>query len=366
MAQPAQDQRDYGMLGPDAEKAVKAGLKSAQWYHTNLPRKDMKELMQRSDGLAIRDTVVWLGLMVAFAGLAIWLWPSWWASLPLAAYAVLYGSATDSRWHECGHGTAFRTQWMNSAVYQIASFMIMRNPTRWRWSHSRHHTDTLIVGLDPEIAVMRPPALIRVLLGFVGALDAWDAMKTMVMNAFGHISAEERTFIPEMEWPKVIRVARAWFATYAATIALAVYLGSWLPLMLVGLPRLYGAWHHVLTGLTQHGGLADNVLDHRMNSRTVYINPISRFIYWNMNYHVEHHMFPMVPYYALPKLHALIKHDLPAPTPSMWACYREMIPAWIRQLRGEDYFLVRELPGTAKPYRPDLHGQAPAVAAAAE
>ena len=366
MVQPAQERRDYGMLGPDAEKAVKAGLKSAEWYHTNLPRKDMKELMQRSDGLAIRDTVIWLGLMVAFAGLAIWLWPSWWALLPLAAYSVLYGSATDSRWHECGHGTAFRTQWMNSMVYQIASFMIMRNPTRWRWSHSRHHTDTLIVGLDPEIAVMRPPALIRVLLGFVGVLDAWDAMKNMVMNTFGHISAEEKTFIPEMEWPGVIRAARVWFATYAATIALAVYLDSWLPLMLVGLPRLYGAWHHVLTGLMQHGGLADNVLDHRMNSRTVYVNPISRFIYWNMNYHVEHHMFPMVPYYALPKLHALIKHDLPAPTPSMWACYREMIPAWTRQLRGEDYFLVRELPGTAKPFRPDLHGQAPTVAAAAE
>ncbi len=357
MAPSVQEKRDYGLLGLDAEKAVAAGLKSAEWYHTDLPRKDLKALMKRSDGAAIRDTVMWLGSMVVFAGLAIWLWPSWWAALPLAAYGVLYGSATDSRWHECGHGTAFRTQWMNSAVYHIASFMIMRNPTRWRWSHTRHHTDTLIVGLDPEIAVMRPPVLVRVLLAYVGVLDAWDAMKTMVMNAAGRISAEEKTFIPEMEWPKVILAARIWFAIYAATIALSLYLASWLPLMLVGLPRLYGAWHHVLTGLMQHGALADNVLDHRLNSRTVYINPISRFIYWNMNYHVEHHMFPMVPYYALPRLHALIKHDLPAPTPSMWACYREMIPVWIRQLRGEDCFLKRALPGSAKPYRPDLHGQ---------
>jgi fatty acid desaturase len=365
MTQPAQEQRDYGILGADAEKAVKAGLKSAEWYHTNLPRKEMKALMQRSDAQAIRDTLIWLGLMISLAGLAIWLWPSWWAALPLAAYGVLYGSSTDSRWHECGHGTAFRTQWMNNVIYQIASFMIMRNPTRWRWSHTRHHTDTLIVGLDPEIAVMRPPVLLRVLLGFVGVLDAWDAMKHMVMNTFGYISAEEKSFIPEMEWWKVILVARIWFLIYAATIALAIYLGSWLPLMLVGLPRLYGAWHHVMTGLMQHGGLAENVLDHRMNSRTVYINPISRFVYWNMNYHVEHHMFPMVPYYALPKLHALIKHDLPAATPSMWACYKEMIPAWLRQLRGEDYFLVRELPATAKPYRPDLHGQAQAASVAA-
>lgn len=349
--------RDYSMLGRDAAQAVAAGLRSAEWYHSDVPRKTLKELMQRRNGPAIRDTIIWLGLMVVFAGLAILLWPSWWAVLPLLAYGVLYGSATDSRWHECSHGTAFKTPWMNDAVYHIACFMIMRNPTRWRWSHTRHHTDTLIVGLDPEIAVMRPPVLLKVLLAYVGVLDVWDALKMMAINAFGHITAEEKTFIPEMEWSRVIVVARIWVLIYGATIATAVMLNSWLPILLVGTPRLYGAWHHVLTGLMQHGGLADDVLDHRMNSRTVYINPVSRFIYWNMNYHVEHHMFPMVPYHALPKLHELLKGDLPAPTLSMWACYKEMIPVWWRQLRGEDYFIVRQLPATAKPYKPHLHGQ---------
>lgn len=133
--------------------------------------------------------------------------------------------------------------------------------------------------------------------------------------------------------------------------------------MLIGLPRLYGAWHHVLTGLLQHGGLAENVIDHRLNSRTVLMNPVSRFIYWNMNYHVEHHMFPMVPYHALPKLHEMIKHDLPAPTPSMLAGYREMFPAFLRQLRNEDYFLKRELPPTARPYREEFHPEPAPVAA---
>jgi fatty acid desaturase len=110
-----------------------------------------------------------------------------------------------------------------------------------------------------------------------------------------------------------------------------------------------------MTGLMQHGGLADDVLDHRMNSRTVYINPVSRFIYWNMNYHVEHHMFPMVPYHALPRLHALIAHDLPAPNRSIREAYSEILPMWFKQLRGEDCFILRRLPDTAKPYRPELH-----------
>lgn len=347
--------RDYSLVGQDARRAVETGLAAAEWYHTDIPRKQMKELMQRSDGPAIRDTAIWLGLLVAFGAAGAAPWGSWWCVPFFLCYGVLYGSATDSRWHECGHGTAFRTHWMNDAVYQIASFMIMRNPVTWRWSHTRHHTDTVIVGRDPEIAVMRPPDLLRVALNFFGIVDAWHAAIDMSRNAAGRLSAAERTFIPEQEQHKVVRVARIWIAIYTATIALAVYLGSWLPLMLVGLPRLYGAWHHVLTGLLQHGGLADNVIDHRLNSRTVLMNPISRFIYWNMNYHVEHHMFPMVPYHALPRLHEMIRHDLPEPSLSILAGYREMVPAFLRQLRNEDYFLKRELPATARPYRDDFH-----------
>ena len=350
--------RDYSLLGRDAEAAVANGLAAAEWYHTDIPRKEMKALMQRSDGPAIRDTAIWLGTMLVTGAAGIWFWGTWWAVPFFLIYGVLYGSASDSRWHECGHGTAFKTMWMNDAVYQIACFMIMRNPVTWRWSHTRHHTDTVIVGRDPEIAVMRPPDLLRVVLNFFGILDSWFALSDMVRNAFGHISVAEKSFIPEMEQPKMVRIARVWLAIYLATIGACFWMGSILPLMLVGLPRLYGAWHHVMVGLLQHGGLAEDVVDHRLNTRTVYMNPISRFIYLNMNYHVEHHMFPMVPYHALPKLHEMIKHDLPTPNPSIWHAYKEMMPAFLRQLRYQDYYVRRELPPTAKPYRDDFHSQA--------
>ncbi|RVI72024.1 fatty acid desaturase, partial [Sinorhizobium meliloti] len=58
---------------------------------------------------------------------------------------------------------------------------------------------------------------------------------------------------------------------------------------------------------------------------------------------------------ALPMLHAMIKHDLPAANPSILHGYREMIPAFLPQLRNEDFFLKRELPLTAKPYREEFH-----------
>ncbi len=356
--------RNYSLLGPDGARAVETGLAAAEWYHSDVPRKVMKDLMQRSDGPAIRDTALLYGIMAVCAGMGVWLWPSWWSAPFWAVYGVLYGSASDSRWHECGHGTAFRTAWMNNLVYEIASFMIMRNSATWRWSHARHHTDTYIVGRDPEVAVMRPPVLARAMGSFFGIPEVIDFFPRMIRNALSGPTPDERSFVPESEWPKVQRVALVYTLIYAATLAAAFATRSVLPLMIIGLPRIYGAWHHVMTGLLQHGGLADNVLDHRLNSRTVLINPVSRFIYWNMNYHIEHHMFPMVPYHALPRLHALIKDDLPAPTPSILAGYAEMWPAWQRQLKYEDHFLKRELPPTARPYRDEFHAIAPGASRA--
>ena len=347
--------RDYRLSDENAQLAFERGLASADWYHTDVDRKAIKALMKRSDGPAIRDTLIWLGLLAATGAGVIALWGSWWV-LPFALiYGVLYGSACDARWHECGHGTAFKTAWMNNAVYQFASFLVMRNPVTWRWSHARHHTDTVIVGRDAEIAVMRPPDLLKVVLNFVGVYDVWYSMKALLLNAGGVLQEHELSFVPEAERSKAIFAARIHVLIYAVTLATAIIMGSWLPLVLIGGPRMYGCWHMLMTGLLQHGGLADNVTDHRLNSRTVLMNPVSRFIYWNMNYHVEHHMFPMVPFHALPQLHELIKHDLPAPNPSIWDGYREMVPAFLRQLRNEDYCVRRELPPTAKPYREDLH-----------
>lgn len=355
--------RDYSLVGESTRRAIETGLASAEWYHTEVPRKVMKELMQRTDGPAIRDTILWLALLVGSAAGAIWFWGTWWCVPFFFVYGLIYASSSDSRWHECGHGTAFRTRWMNDAVYQIASFMLMRNPVQWRWSHARHHTDTIIVGRDAEIAVMRPPDLLKAALMFTGLLDFRYSLPGLFRQAFRGLNVEEESYIPEMERHRAVVAARWHVAIYLATIGVALYTWSFLPLMLVGLPRLYGSWHMVLTGLLQHIGLADNVTDHRLNSRTVYMNSVSRWIYWNMNYHVEHHMFPMVPYHALPRLHELIKHDLPEPNPSMWHAYREAWPALLRQLKYEDHFLKRDLPPTARPYREEFHNLATPTAA---
>ncbi len=343
--------RDYDLTGGYARRALDAGLVTEDWYKTPIDRKQMKALMKRADQPAIRDTLILFGLMAVFAGAAIALMLSWWSVPFWLAYGVLYGSAMDSRWHECGHGTAFKTRWMNQLVYQVACFCMMRDPWCWKYSHARHHSDTIIVGRDPEIAIMRPVVTLKLAANLMGLVDVPDGLRRMVVHASGRMLPDEETYVEAVFYPKTYRTARIWLAIYALTGLAALLFQSWIPLLLIGLPRMYGCWHMVMTGWLQHGGLDDNALDHRLNSRTVYMNPVSRFIYWNMNYHVEHHMFPLVPYYRLPELHAVCAHDFPAPSRSIPQAYAEMLPVLWRQRRDPDFHLRRPLPDGAHPYQ---------------
>ena len=346
--------RNYKLSDEADSVAKRDGLANPKWFRPDVDPIAIRELMQKSDVIALRDTLIWLGIMCLSACFAIALWPSWWSVPFWLIYGVLYGSASDSRWHECGHKTAFKTPWMNTVVYHIASFMIMRNPITWKASHVRHHTDTVVLGRDPEIVAMRPPDLLRISLLFLGIIDVYSAVKRMFVHASGHIDPEEEMYVAPKDHYKVFRIARIWLALYALTIVICFLSGSILPLMLVGLPRLFGSWHYVMTGLLQHLGLAENVSDHRLNTRTVLMNPISRFIYLNMNYHLEHHLFTMVPYYNLPKLHLLIKHDVPPPEPSIPAAFMRLLPVLVKQLKYEDAVIVPKLPEGATPYRSEV------------
>lgn len=344
MSEPARP-RDYRLSGDGPT----VDIPHESWYQCSIPRKRLKELMRRSDGPTLRNYALWIALLVGSGILAWWSWGTWYAIPAFMAYGVFYASCGESRWHECSHGTPFRTRWLNEAFYHFASFLSLKNPYLWRWSHARHHTDTIVVGRDPEIAYPRPPDLRGMLFNLLhmktGLKESWKTLRV----AFGWFSPDELDYVPEMERPKVVWVARAHCAILVAVTIWAVAIGSWMPVLFVGLPTFYGSWLHHLMSSTQHAGLAEDVPDHRLNSRTVRLNPVLCFIYSNMNYHVEHHMFPMVPFHALPALHREIRHDLPPAYNGLLGAYREMIPALLRQMRDPTYFVKRTLPPTATP-----------------
>ena len=336
--------RDYSLTGPEADRAREAGLADAEWFMPAIEPSLLRELQARSNGRAALDTVMWLTALVGAGVLAWSLLGSWWAVPAFALYGALFGGAADARWHEHGHGTAFRIGWLNEAVYSLACFMLWRGPTVWRWSHHRHHTDTIVVGRDAEIVFQRPPNVARTVFAFThlqgGPLMFWRLCR----HAVGRIDDEARDFVPVSELRRVVWESRVIVGVTSAFGLWSLLSWSIVPLLFVGLPTIYGAWLMVFFGLTQHAGLREDVLDHRLNTRTVKMNPLFRFLYLNMNYHVEHHIFPSVPYRALPKLHEAIADQLAPALPNTAAAYREIFSTLSRQARDPEFEIALEIP----------------------
>ena len=335
---------DYSLTGTSSRLAVERGLANSEWFAPTIDPDRLRELQDRTNARATVDVVLWLTLLVAagvWAYSTIW---SWWSIPAFAAFGALYGGAADARWHECSHGTAFRSMWMNDVVYHLASFMLWRGPTVWRWSHYRHHTDTIIVGRDAEIVFQRPGSVPRALFAFThlqgGPLMFWR----LVEHSFGRIDDDAENFVPETEYRRVIWESRIMVGVVVAVAVWSLVSWSIVPLMFIGLPTVYGAWLVVFFGITQHAGMREDVLDHRYSTRSVHMNPIFRFLYLNMNYHVEHHMLPSVPYRSLPALHDEIKDQLAPAKPNTLAAYREIFRALSRQHDDPTWEIPLEVP----------------------
>ena len=139
---------------------------------------------------------------------------------------------------------------------------------------------TDVVGRDPEIDG-RPLDLWNLAKAFLNVQGIKGESAKLWMHAWkGELSPGEKTFVPPSERHAVFAKARLWLAVYALVLAASLAMRSPLPSMFVFLPYTLGAWHFVLVGVFQHASLEHDVLDHRLNTRSCLINPVSAFIYW--------------------------------------------------------------------------------------
>ncbi|WP_421904665.1 fatty acid desaturase [Mameliella sp.] len=333
--------KDYTLTGGNASvDGVQPG-----WYTPALDRKTLKALMKRSDRPALANYGLWIGLILALGVVTVATWGSAWGMFWLLVYSAVHQSAT-ARQHELGHGTPFRTRWINELFFHFSSFITLSEGHYYRWRHARHHTHTIIVGKDPEIQSPRPPEIVSLLINLFNLKTVVLTTRDFLRRAAGDLG-QGRHFIPEGEQLKVIRAARIYLGLIGLIVVACIVTGSLLPLLLTIGPRVIGAPLYALLHFTQHAGLDEDVHDHRLNSRTIYMNPVLRFLYANMNYHVEHHIFPMVPYYRLPELHALIKDQCPEPKHGLVDAYRDIVPTLLRQLKDPSFHLRPALPGAA-------------------
>ena len=129
------------------------------------------------------------------------------------------------------------------------------------------------------------------------------------------------------------------------TIALvAIATGWWMLALVIPLGYYFGGAIAYWTGVPQHAGLMDNVDDFRLCSRSYTCNKFFQFLYWNMNYHTEHHMYAAVPCYNLPRLHEAVKEYMPPMHTSLYGTWCEIKQIEFRQRFDPGYQYRQPLP----------------------
>ena len=322
----------------------KSGIKRKappEWYTPQVDRKLMRELMKRKNYRGFINVGLWLAIMVVLGYCAAITIGSPWCILLFFAYGQVLGNAS-ARWHECLHGTPFRTPILNEIVFFFACALDFRDIIFTRWSHVTHHSYTIDTDVDLEIAAPRPVKLWKIISELLYLNSGVFFIRLMVLHSLGIPAKVAKRVVPESDYQRMFWAARAVLAMHLAAIALAIVLHSWLPILLFTLPRFYGAALLFIYALTQHAGLAENSNDHRLVARTVKLNVVNSFLYMHMQYHVEHHIFPQVPFHALGKLHKAVRDQMPLPYKGLWGAYKEIVPTLLRQRYDVNYYVKRD------------------------
>jgi fatty acid desaturase len=312
-----------------------------EWYTPEVDRKVMRALMQRKNYRGFINVGLWLALMGALGYLAAVTMSSPWSILLFFAYGQVLGNSS-ARWHECLHGTPFRTPVLNEIVFFFACALDFRDTIFTRWAHVTHHSYTIDTEVDLEIAAPRPVKIWKILSELLYLTSGIFFIRMMVLHSLGIPAKAARRVVPQTDFRKMFWAARAVLVIHLAAIALAIVFHSWLPVLLFTLPRFYGAALLFIFALTQHAGLAENVNDHRLLARTVKLNPVFGFLYMHMQYHVEHHIFPNVPFHALGELHKAVRDQMPVPYRGLWEAYKEIVPTLLRQRYDVNYYVKRD------------------------
>jgi fatty acid desaturase len=326
-------------------------VKLDKWHKCKVDIEVLKELSKKSDLKGLQHILVFFGLLIVTGILAYITWGTWWSVFWFLVYGNIY-SFSNPLWHETGHKTAFKSKFLNEFFYYISSFMSNFEPIRWRYTHFVHHGNTYSTEnpFDHEIEygnnLKETPK--KLIINIIPFLDLVFIKKhisfEIFQHAFGIKTKVMEECIPENAQAKAILNSRIYVVVWSLIALWSILASSWMPILYFLLPHFYGKTLHKLVAFTQHAGLARNIKDHRFSTREMHLNPILSFLYWKMEYHSTHHMFPTVPSYNLDKLHHHIKDQLPKTNNGLIDAYREIIPALIKQREDTSYFIKKDIP----------------------
>lgn len=299
---------------------------------------ELAPLTRLNDARSLAAVALTVGISAAAIAVGIAAWPSPWVLLSVLVVGVQQHGFFILA-HESAHYRLLSHRGANDALGRLIGMAGGISMCTYRVIHRLHHNH-LYGPHDPDTAIHGGyPRGVAYLWRKLGedaiGLNAWKtyayffgAPAIQDPHAAGGATARSRQLLDDTS-PELRHAARAdrwWVVAFQLALPLAAFaLGGWqglaqylvlwlLPLLTVLQPILR------LRAICEHGAVSDlgSPLTAARSNRTgragsgrrrdTLLNLAGRALLFphHVNHHLEHHLYPAVPHYHLPRLHALL------------------------------------------------------------
>lgn len=281
----------------------------------------LRRLSHRSDARGFLQLAIHC-LVLGATGFLVWTCRGRWWLLPAM---LVHGVALNFVFcalHETIHRTAFASRRINDLVAWVAGAILLLPPEFFRAFHFAHHRFTQDPSRDPELSQPAPSTWWAYVWRASGIPNWIRRLTVTLRHAFtGRVT---ESFVSDAKQHVIVREARTLWICYGTILALSLFFRSTAALIYWILPAMLGQPFLRLYLLAEHTGcaLSDNMY---VNTRTTYTNAAVRLLAWQMPFHVEHHVFPAVPFHALAQVNAIIRTRIQVSAPGYIAVHAGLI-----------------------------------------
>ena len=294
-------QAETETAGVPSPRVAEPGDEARSWFRTLRPEKRAAiHKLSQIEPIYSLVIVLFVSLWAAAATLILTVsfWPAKLAGYVTIGFAI-HGLA--SLLHEAIHGSIFRNRRLDYWAGFLTGLPGLLGVTAYRVTHLPHHWYNRTERDPAEIMNMTKNRGLLKIFFYLWIIGGMFLM--IVMTPIG---------AQKYAKPNEKRMIAAEYVTLLAVIAGLVlagwrfgFLGAIIEVWAV--PLLFAALIANVRGWSEHMLTLPGHPLHQ--SRTVSSNRLLSLLFVNANYHLEHHLFPGMPWYNLPKLHQLLQDD---------------------------------------------------------
>jgi fatty acid desaturase len=225
--------------------------------------------------------------------------------------------------HELLHNRVFTSTKVNIVLYKFCMLLMMSNYNYFLYTHWKHHSHTLQEEDPKELVKEKLSWLVLLSWTLFDIRSFLSRIYFLIWNALGYYPRGI-----ELKRHNVVFSARFVLFFHLSVVLISVFTQSYFLIFYVTSAPFVGTLLNKVLAVNQHFGLSNEGVDsddYFFNCRTIILPKYIEFAYASMNYHVEHHYFPQVPYYNLREVHLLMIEKI-----SFKNCESGLVPSFKR------------------------------------